>query len=68
VFECGRAAHTALFEKSKRNVVDYTRRQVDKESVLLARTLETMTTPVNIVPAPPAQIKDHRNLGVMMND
>ena len=51
VFECGKPEHVAQFAKAKKAIVNYIRMSGDKESALVASSLETMTAAA--IPIPP---------------
>ena len=54
VFDCGKPEHAAVFEGSLKRAVDYIRQDGDKESVFIAKGLESFTTPViQVSPMPP---------------
>ena len=58
IFECGKAEHVALFEKSQKALVNYIRMRGDKESAIVASIIEDMTTRGIPVPPRPAQIEN----------
>ena len=68
VFDCGSAASAAQFEKSNKAIIEYIRREGNKEPILIAQALETDVAPTIAVPQPPPQIPDPLNPGMMIDD
>ena len=68
MFDCIKPEHAAAFERSLKRVVDYIRREGDKESVLVAEGLESFTTPVIQVPPMPPRMPDPDNPGTLIED